>query len=195
MRPAAFIDRDGTIIEEAGYLDRFELIAPFPWSARAMRRLKGAGYALVVVTNQAGVARGYFDEAFVREAHGRLDAMLRADGVDVDGYYYCPHHPEGTIARYRQVCDCRKPAPGLVRAAARDLDLDLPRSFVIGDKWLDVALAQNVGATGVLVRTGYGRGIETAPPEGVSADIVVDTLLEAAEWIVGRGDGTGADAR
>jgi D-glycero-D-manno-heptose 1,7-bisphosphate phosphatase len=121
--------------------------------------------------------------------------MLRADGVDVDGYYYCPHHPEGTIARYRQVCDCRKPAPGLVRAAARDLDLDLPRSFVIGDKWLDVALAQNVGATGVLVRTGYGRGIETAPPEGVSADIVVDTLLEAAEWIVGRGDGTGADAR
>jgi D-glycero-D-manno-heptose 1,7-bisphosphate phosphatase len=195
MRPAAFIDRDGTIIEEAGYLDRFELIAPYPWSARAMRRLKDAGYALVVVTNQAGVARGYFDEAFVREAHQRLDAMLRAEGVDVDGYYYCPHHPEGTIDEYRQVCDCRKPAPGLVRLAARDLDLDISRSFVIGDKWLDVALAQNAGTTGVLVRTGYGRGIETAPPEGVRAEVIVDTLLDAAEWIVGHGSDAAIDAR
>jgi D-glycero-D-manno-heptose 1,7-bisphosphate phosphatase len=187
MRPAVFIDRDGTVIEEAGYLDRFDLIVPFPWSGRAIRMLKDVGYVVVIVTNQAGIARGFFDEPFVREVHARLDAMLRAEGVDVDGYYYCPHHPEGTVEGYRQACDCRKPAPGLVQAAARDLDLDPSRSFVIGDKWLDIELAKNVGATGVLVRTGYGRGVEATPPEGVRADIVVDTLREAAEWIVARG--------
>ena len=187
MRPAVFVDRDGTIIEEAGYLDRFDLIVPYPWSARALRDLETAGYAIVVVTNQAGVARGIFDERFVQQVHERLDAMLRAEGVHVDGYYYCPHHPEGIVDGYRRVCDCRKPAPGLVRAAARDLDLDLSRSYVIGDKWLDVGLAQNVGATGILVRTGYGRGVESAPPDGVRAEAVADTLLEAAAWILSRG--------
>ena len=186
MRPAVFIDRDGTIIEEAGYLDRLELIAPYPWSAPAMRALQAAGFALVVVTNQAGIARGYFDEGFVREAHARLDAMLREDGVVVDGYYYCPHHPEGVVAGYRRVCDCRKPAPGLVQAAARDLDLDLARSFVVGDKWLDIELAQNLGMPGVLVRTGYGSRIEGTPLEGVRPAHVVDTLLDAAEWIMSR---------
>lgn len=189
MRPAVFIDRDGTIIEEAGYLDRVELIAPFPWSAPALRALKAAGFAIVVVTNQAGVARGYFDEPFVRQVHDRLDEMLKAEGVAVDGYYYCPHHPDGVVDPYRRACHCRKPAPGMVLAAARDLDLDLARSFVVGDKWLDVELAQNVGAAGILVRTGYGRAIEETPPEGVRAETIVDTLLDAADWIMSRAAG------
>jgi D-glycero-D-manno-heptose 1,7-bisphosphate phosphatase len=195
MRPAVFIDRDGTIIEEAGYLNRFDLISLYSWSGPAIRVLKQAGYVVVIVTNQAGVARGYFDETFVREVHDRLDAMLRAEGVDVDGYYYCPHHPEGIVDTYRRTCSCRKPAPGLVEAAAHDLHLDLSRSFVIGDKWLDVELAQNAGATGVLVRSGYGRSQEGSPPPGVKAQIVVDTLLEAAEWIVARTTAARQDAR
>ena len=155
MKPAVFLDRDGTLIEERGYLDRLDLIAPFPWASAALRRLRDAGYALVLVTNQAGVARGYFDEAFVQEAHRHLAALLAADGAVLDGYYYCPHHPDGTVAGYRRTCRCRKPGPD-GGAGRRDLGLDVARSFVVGDKWLDVELAANAGARGILVRTGYG---------------------------------------
>ena len=112
--------------------------------------------------------------------------MLRAEGVAVDAYYYCPHDPAGTIHGYCDVCECRKPAPGLVLTAARELGLDVARSFVVGDKWLDVELAQNVGAKGVLVRTGYGRSVEAAPPAGVRPAAVVDTLLDASEWILAQ---------
>jgi D-glycero-D-manno-heptose 1,7-bisphosphate phosphatase len=184
MTPAVFLDRDGTVIQERGYLDRLELVELFPWSAEAIRLLKDAGYAVVIVTNQAGIARGYFDEAFVQAAHVHLDALLRARGAVVDGYYYCPHHPDGAVERYRLACDCRKPAPGLVRRAAADLGLDIGRSFVVGDKWLDVGLAVNAGARGILVRTGYGgRDVPVAPP-GYDCAVTVDTLLDAARWIL-----------
>ena len=113
MRPAVFLDRDGTLIEERGYLSDLGQISLFPFSAPALRHLAAAGYALVLVTNQAGVARGYFDEAFVRTAHDALDRLLRAQGIAMDGYYYCPHHPAGVIDGYRRECRCRKPAPGM----------------------------------------------------------------------------------
>ena len=184
MKPAVFLDRDGTLIEEHGYLDRLELIEPFPWTPEALRRLRSAGYALVLVTNQAGVARGLFDETFVRKAHDHLATLLAREGVELDGYYYCPHHPDGSVPAYRRQCRCRKPGPGMVEQAASDLGLDVARSFVIGDKWLDVELAANAGARGILVRTGYGAGTELAPPEGVPVHGVVDTLREAVDLIV-----------
>jgi D-glycero-D-manno-heptose 1,7-bisphosphate phosphatase len=120
----------------------------------------------------------------VQSAHARLDAMLRESGAAVDGYYYCPHHPDGVVDRYRLVCGCRKPAPGMVRQAAAALDLDVARSFVVGDKWLDIGLARNSGATGVLVRTGYAGGDEVVPPPGCEPAVIVDTLLDAAHWIL-----------
>jgi D-glycero-D-manno-heptose 1,7-bisphosphate phosphatase len=184
MKPTVFLDRDGTIIEERNYLGRLEQIELFPWSVEAIRLLKDAGYAVVIVTNQAGIARGFFDEAFVQSAHAHLDGMLREQGAVVDGYYYCPHHPDGTVERYRLRCGCRKPEPGMVRQAAADLGLDLSRSFVVGDKWLDIGLAQNAGARGVLVRTGYAGGDEPVPPSGCEPDVIVDTLLDAARWIL-----------
>jgi D-glycero-D-manno-heptose 1,7-bisphosphate phosphatase len=184
VKPAVFLDRDGTLIEERGYLDRLELIEPFPWTPDALRRLRSAGYALVLVTNQAGVARGLFDETFVRKAHDHLATLLASEGVALDGYYYCPHHPEGSVPAYRRQCRCRKPGPGMVEQAASDLGLDVARSFVIGDKWLDVELAANAGARGILVRTGYGGGTEGTPPEGVPVHGVVDTLREAVDLIV-----------
>ena len=184
MRPAVFLDRDGTLIEERNYLDRVEAIAPFPDVASALARLARAGFALVLVTNQAGVARGYFDEDFVRRAHEHLAALLARDGIVLDGYYYCPHHPEGTLETYRRVCRCRKPGPGMVEDAARDLHLDVARSFVIGDKWIDVELAQNAGARGILVRTGYGAAIEAEPPHGLQPFAIVDTLADAAQVIL-----------
>jgi D-glycero-D-manno-heptose 1,7-bisphosphate phosphatase len=183
VRPAVFLDRDGTIIEERGYLDKLEAIALFADTTIALRLLREAGYALVLVTNQAGVARGFFDEAFVQEAHRHLAGLLAAEGITLDGYYYCPHHPDGVIPEYSHVCRCRKPGPGMVEQAVRDLDIDLDRSFVVGDKWLDVELATNAGARGILVRTGYGAGAASSP--GPTTPLaIVDTLLDAAHEIL-----------
>ena len=184
MRRAVFLDRDGTMIEERGYLGRLDLISPFPYTAATIARLRGAGYLVIVVTNQAGIARGYFSESFVQEAHRHLDGLLAAAGAAPDAYYYCPHHPEGIVDGYRDVCGCRKPAPGLVEQAARDWDIDVPRSFVVGDKWLDVGLANQSGARGILVRTGYGQDTAESPPPGVRAERVVTTLREAADYIL-----------
>lgn len=184
MRPAVFLDRDGTLNEDVGYLDRLERLRLFPWSLDAVRLLRRAGYAVVVVTNQGGVARGFVREAFVDEVRRVIDRRLGAIGERLDGHYQCPHEPHAPVAAYRRQCDCRKPLPGLVHRAVRDLDLDLKRSVVVGDKWSDVALARAAGARGVLVRTGYGRSQEQAPPAGLRPDAVVDTLLDAASWIL-----------
>jgi D-glycero-D-manno-heptose 1,7-bisphosphate phosphatase len=181
-----FLDRDGTIIEDRGYIARVDDIVPFPWAAGAIAELKAAGLLVIVVTNQAGIARGIFDEPFVAAAHEHLSGLLRREGVDVDAYYYCPHHPDGIVERYRIACACRKPEIGMIHAAARALDIDVPASFMVGDKWLDVEAAQRAGATGVLVRTGYGRSIEHARPPHVVPAAVVDTLADAAAWILER---------
>jgi D-glycero-D-manno-heptose 1,7-bisphosphate phosphatase len=184
VKPAVFLDRDGTLIEERGYLDRLDLMALIPGAPAALTRLQGAGFALVLVTNQAGVARGFFDEAFVRQAHEHLATLLACDGIALDGYYYCPHHPDGIVDPYRRVCRCRKPAPGMVEQAARDLQLDVARSYVVGDKWIDVELARNAGARGILVRTGYGADSEVSMPSNLEPAGIVDSLADAAELIV-----------
>lgn len=190
QRPAAFLDRDGTMIEEVGYLDRLEQIRLFPWTVDAVRVLNRAGFAVIVVTNQAGVARGFFPESFVDEVHRVLDERLTEGGARVDRYYYCPHHPDGTVEAYRRACDCRKPRPGLLERAARDFALDMPGSFVVGDKRIDVQLAHAAGASGVLVRTGYagrdtGGASDARPP-----DATVANLMEAASWMLLRREAT-----
>jgi D-glycero-D-manno-heptose 1,7-bisphosphate phosphatase len=184
-RPAAFLDRDGTLIEEVGYLERIERLQFFPYSVDAVRLLNRINYAVVVVTNQAGVARGMFDEAFVNQVHRRIAAVLEAGGAHVDGFYYCPHHPDGSVAEYRRLCDCRKPQPGLLSRAATDLRLDLTRSIVVGDRWHDLEAGTAVDARGILVRTGYGREQEQVPPPvGVRPAAVVDNLIAATSWIL-----------
>jgi len=182
--PAAFLDRDGTIIEEVGYLDRPERLELFPWSSSAIRALNRAGVRVVMVSNQSGVARGFFDEAKVERIHDRLRVLLAAGGATIDAYYYCPHHPDGKVAEYARACDCRKPGPGLVDRAVRELGVDPRRSFTVGDRWIDVALARTVGARGILVRTGYGHSEEERPPKGLVADVVVDNLVGAVSWIL-----------
>ena len=188
MRPAVFLDRDGPLVEEAGYLDRLERLVFFPFSVDAVRVLNRAGLAVVVVTNQAGVARGIFPESFVADAHRHIRERLEAGGAHVDGFYYCPHHPDASIERYRRACDCRKPGDAMLRRAAADLDLDLTRSFVVGDRWHDVQAGRTAGARTILVRTGYGR-TEEATPGPVAADVIVDNLIEAASWILRAEDG------
>jgi len=144
-----------------------------------------AGAAVIVVTNQSGIARGYFAEELVTETHRVLSSRLAAGGARIDAFYYCPHHPDGSVAPYARACDCRKPARGLIDRAVSDLDLDLGRSFVVGDKWIDVGLARAVGVPGVLVRTGTGAEEIRRHPERI-ADAIVDNLAAAASWILQR---------
>jgi D-glycero-D-manno-heptose 1,7-bisphosphate phosphatase len=186
MRPAVFLDRDGTLIEEAGYLDRLERLVLYPFSVDAVRLLNRAELAVVVVTNQAGVARGIFPESFVEEAHAHLRERIEAGGARLDAVYYCPHHPDGSVDLYRRACDCRKPGDAMLRRAAADLNLDLTRSVVVGDRWHDIQAGRAAGTRAVLVRTGYGRTEEQRPKPGVAADAVVENLIEAVSWIVGE---------
>ena len=181
---AVFLDRDGTLIDDVGYLDRVERVALYPWSIDAVRVLNRAGFRVVVVSNQSGVARGFFTEAVVDEVHRHIGSLLADGGARVDGYYYCPHHPDGTVESYKQRCECRKPGRGLVDRAVGELGLDPARSFVVGDRWLDVELARVVGAQGVLVRTGYGLTEEARPRPDLTADAIVDNLIAAASWIL-----------
>lgn len=184
MRQAVFLDRDGTLNEEVGYLDRLDRLVLFPWTIDAVRLLNRAEFAVVVVTNQAGVARGFFEEPFVHDVHRHIDRLFADGGAWVDGYYYCPHHPDGTIEAYRVDCECRKPRPGMIRRAERELGLDVARSYVVGDRWLDIGLARAVGATGVLVRTGYGAEEASRPAAATPAAAVVENLMEAVGWIL-----------
>jgi D-glycero-D-manno-heptose 1,7-bisphosphate phosphatase len=181
---AVFLDRDGTLIEEVGYLDRPERVALYPYSPEAILAFNRAGLRVVMVTNQSGVARGFFTEAVVREVHAHIEQLLANRGARIDAYYYCPHHPDGKVAPYVRVCDCRKPARGMVDRAARDLGVDPRRSFMVGDRWLDIALARTIGARGILVRTGYGLTEEARPSPDLQADLVTDNLISAASWIL-----------
>ncbi len=184
-RRAVFLDRDGTIIEETGYLDRLDRLAFFPYSVDAVRALNRAGFAVVVITNQSGVARGIVRESFVGEAHRHIAARLEQGGARIDGFYYCPHYPHAALEQYRVACDCRKPKPGMLRQAARDLDLDLSRSFVVGDRANDVAAARAAGARAILVTTGVGFREEAASlAPDAAPDLVAGTLIDAAAWIL-----------
>jgi D-glycero-D-manno-heptose 1,7-bisphosphate phosphatase len=184
MKPAFFLDRDGTVCKEVGYVNHPSRLELLPRSAAGIRRARTAGFACVLVTNQAGVARGYFSEDRIPETHARLEALLAEDGTMLDGIYYCPHHPRAGEPPYRADCDCRKPRPGMIHRAARELGLDIAASFVVGDKISDVEMAKTLGATGILVRTGYGLGEETYRQEfwPVQPDFIADDLLAAVEW-------------
>jgi D-glycero-D-manno-heptose 1,7-bisphosphate phosphatase len=184
QEPAVFLDRDGTLIKDIGYLRFTREVALYPWSVDAVRALNQAGLPVVVTTNQSGVARGLLTEPMIEDVHRHLSLLLEAGGARIDAYYYCPHHPEATVASYRRRCDCRKPGCGMIERASADLDLDPARSFVVGDKWSDVGAARAAGARGILVRTGYGAVEETEPLPDLTADAVVDNLVEAVSWIL-----------
>jgi D-glycero-D-manno-heptose 1,7-bisphosphate phosphatase len=179
LRPAVFLDRDGTIAEEVGYLNHASRFRMFPWVAGALQRLNEAGYPVVVVTNQSGVGRGYFPESLVHEVNQLMTQQLSKSGAKIDAVYYCRHTSADN-------CDCRKPRTGMLERAAREHALDLQRSFVVGDRYGDIELARNVRARGVLVRSGYGEGelawhAATWPTQ---PDFVAQDLVEATDWIL-----------
>jgi D,D-heptose 1,7-bisphosphate phosphatase len=183
-RPAVFLDRDGTINVDAGYIDRLERLELYPFAIDAIRLFRRAGYLVVVITNQAGVAQGLYDEDFVETTARFLASQAERGNTQIDGHYYCPHSPDAVVERYRVDCECRKPKAGMAFRAAEELGIDLSRSVVIGDRWRDLAVARAVGARGILVKTGYGATEALRPPPGLSADAVCDDLIGAAVWLL-----------
>lgn len=187
---AVFLDRDGTINEEVGYvnhIDRFKLL---PRVSEAIRLLNQNGIKVIVITNQSGVARGYFPESLILEVHQKMEELLRKKGAYVDAIYYCPHHPREGVPPYRQVCNCRKPETGLINKAVETFDIDCRRSYMIGDRGVDIEFGHKIGAKSILVLTGYGKGEWEynrdqwrEKPDYVAAD-----LYEAVEWIIKQND-------
>ena len=188
LRPAVFIDRDGTLTEEVGYVNHPSRLRLLPRSGEAICRLNAANVAAVLVTNQAGIARGYFSENVLQAVNESLYAQLARAGARLDGLYACLHHPTDGEAPYRARCDCRKPKPGLLLRAARDLGLDLAQCTMVGDKVSDLVAARAVGAGAVLVLTGYGRGEWEYRRErfDVQPDHVATDLLDAVDWVLAR---------
>ncbi len=181
---AVILDRDGTMIEDVGYLDRLERLKLFPYTVDAVRLLNAAAYRVVVVTSQNGVANGILTEEFLAEAHAHLSTLFAAAGAKVDGYYYCPHSPHAPVERYRADCDCRKPKPGMILTAAREHGLDLSQSIVIGDRWRDIEMGLAAGTRAILVETGYGRTEATRRPAHIPAVPVAATLIGAVSLVL-----------
>lgn len=186
-RRAVFIDRDGTISEEVGYVNHPSRFQIFPYAAAAIKLLNNHGWLAVLITNQAGVARGYFPEEMIQTIHGDLRRNLEESGARVDAIYYCAHHPSVGEPPYRQDCECRKPKPGLIKQAAKDLGIDLGLSWMIGDRYGDIELAHNAGVHSGLVLSGYGRGeweYQRASWK-YQPELVAENLLEAVASVTG----------
>jgi D-glycero-D-manno-heptose 1,7-bisphosphate phosphatase len=186
-RPAVFFDRDGTLIRDVGYLSRPSQIHVYQGVYKALRKLKRQGYWIFVVTNQSGVARGYFSESRVRQIHRILQKKLKAQKAGVDHFYYCPHYPKGTVRGYAKLCSCRKPKSGMVRQALKSFPVDLKKSYVVGDKLDDLGLAKSAKlAAGLLVRTGNGRASEKQLKKNQA--VVVNGVSQAVNYILsGKG--------
>jgi D-glycero-D-manno-heptose 1,7-bisphosphate phosphatase len=183
---AVFLDRDGTINEEVGYVNHIERFFLLPRVGQAIRLLNQHGWKAIVVTNQSGVARGYFPESLIHRIHQKMEKLLESEEAHLDGVYYCPHHPDIGVPPYRQKCRCRKPGTGMIEAATKELALDLSRSYMVGDRGVDIEFAHQIGAKAILVLTGYGKGEweYSGTQWKVKPDHVAPDLFEAVQWIL-----------
>ncbi len=189
-RPAVFIDRDGTINEQMGYINHPSRFLLFPRTAEAIRELNRNGFLTIVVSNQSGVARGYFPMDLVHDVHNRMEKLLSREGARIDGIFFCPHHPLGQVKEYAIACDCRKPGTGLIVQARNRFDIDMAESYVVGDRCQDLELAERAGLAGVLALTGYGRGEReyVLPGKPVRPAYIAEDILEAVRWIIRPGN-------
>jgi len=184
MERAVFLDRDGTIIEDVGYLDDCSKIKFLPRVSEAIKLLNKSGFKVIIVTNQSGVARGYFTEDTVKEINRYTQESLAKRGAFIDKIYYCPHHVEGTIEEYRKDCNWRKPNPGMIEEAAREFEIDLENSFVIGDKSIDIEAGRRAGCKTILLASEKHPNKEG---EIFLADHIATDLYEAVQWLMHLG--------
>lgn len=190
-QPAIFLDRDGTLNEEVGYLRSIDQFRLYSFTAQAIRRINDAGWLAIVITNQSGVARGYLTEPFLHQLHARMREELSVEaGARIDEFYYCPHLPPGLLSsgetKPSPACDCRKPKPGMLHRAAAEWPIDLSQSYMIGDRYGDLAAGFAAGTEGILVRTGYGE--EEIQRDQAAWDrppgLIAANLLDAVEWVL-----------
>jgi D-glycero-D-manno-heptose 1,7-bisphosphate phosphatase len=190
LSPVIFLDRDGTINEEVHYLHRPEDLKILPGVPQAIRRFREAGYLVVVITNQAGIGRGYYTEKDLELLNRYLNQVLAEEQAHIDGFYFCPHHPEHGIGKYKKACRCRKPDIGMFEQAEKDFPVDKSRSYMIGDKLIDTQAGHNFGIRSVLVGTGYGAGLFKnqwdSQPVTADYDHYAENLMAAADWIIGN---------
>lgn len=181
MHKALFLDRDGVINEETGYVHKIEECKFIPGVFEALQLAQKAGYKLIIITNQAGIAKQKFKEEHHHQLMAWMKEQFAADHISIDGEYYCPHHPQAVVEQYRKECDCRKPQPGMILQAAQERNIDVTKSIVIGDKTSDILAGKKAGCKTILVRTGYGGKDEVSSTE---PDYVVDDLLAAVKLIL-----------
>ena len=192
-RKAVFIDRDGTINRDVGYPGSYSLIDIYPFSFKAVKKIKRAGLLAVIITNQSGVGRGLIKEKKLHDIHAKLNEEFERQNVSFDGIYYCPHYVFSKTAKYRKECSCRKPSSGLGRRAAEDLHIDTSLSYMIGDKVEDILFGININAVPILVLTGYGQESQKKlEDKGIRPACVAKNLLEAAEWIIKKEEAVSA---
>ncbi|MBU0686752.1 MAG: HAD family hydrolase [Candidatus Margulisbacteria bacterium] len=185
MNKAVFLDKDGTINEDVGYLDDPAKLTVFPYSAQAIKILNDAGFKVIIVSNQAGIARGILTEDIYQAIDKKTHKIILQDGGIIDASYYCPHHPEHGIHPYRTKCENRKPNPGMLKKGEKEFDLDLSKCYMIGDKISDIQAGHNAGVKTILVKTGYGKDHVNNPKlKELNPVFIGENLLEAAEWIV-----------
>jgi len=183
---AVFLDRDGCVNVEDDHIRTIEQFRLYPDTLDAVRKLKRAGFLIVIVTNQSGVARGLMTEEFVNSVHKLMLKWFDEAGVGVDAVEYCPHHPDAVVEKYAIQCDCRKPAPGMLNRAARRLDIDFSRSYVVGDKLSDIALGPATGAKAIMVKTGFGEREAAKISDGAhpAPDFIANGIKDAVDWIL-----------
>ena len=188
-RPAVFIDRDGTINEQMGYINHINRFILLPGTVEGIRLLNSQLYLTIIVSNQSGVARGYFPIELVDQIHAHMRSLFEKEGAHFDGIFFCPHYPKGIVPEYSIVCDCRKPGTGLIQKACKNFDIDLENSYLIGDRCMDMELAHRSNLKGILVTTGYGLGdIEYVLPSSPFKPLhIAEDLLHAVRWIIEKG--------
>jgi D-glycero-D-manno-heptose 1,7-bisphosphate phosphatase len=185
MKRAVFFDRDGTINEEVGYIKDLVHLKLIPGAAASIKKLKKAGFLAILITNQSGPARGYYPEEWVKSLNARVQELLLHEGTNLDAMYYCPHLPDGIVAEYTKICDCRKPEIGLFLKASEKFEIDLSNSFMVGDKATDVEAGHNAGCKSILLKTGYGSKVLEGTYQNIpDADYIANDINDAVEWIL-----------
>ena len=187
LKKCVFLDRDGTIIEDVDYLSTPEGVRILPGAIEGIKLLKRYGFLLIIITNQSGVARGYFTEDDLGAIHERMRSLLEAEGAHYDDLFYCPHHVDGVVEPFNIECDCRKPKTGMLTKAAGEYDIDLGRSFLVGDSERDLEAGKGIGCKTILVETPKNAATDLKE----KADFSAHKLLEAAEWIIAQTPGGG----
>jgi len=187
-RPAVFFDRDGTVNEQMGYINHISRFQLLPGVSEAIRLLNENNFLAIIVTNQSGVARGYFPIELIHELHSFMMDSLRKNGANIDAIFFCPHYPRGKVPEYSRECDCRKPGTGLIDQAREAFDIDMSRSYLVGDHSTDLELAHRCNLDGIMVKTGYGLGevLYILPQMAIKPCYIADDLLDAVKWIMER---------